>query len=477
MTSKPAQSDLYAVIGALHDAVLVFSVEGALVYANGAALTLHEVGDASLLGHDAETYARRFPVYVKDVAQPPEKHPAVRAGRGEHLAGETLQLGPAGEGAQWVLEARSLTLSEGGCALIFNDVTDEAEAEKRFERTFAANPAPAVISRYRDLRFIKVNQGFLEMTGYRQEEVLGRSVYDLDLLAGVKDRDLALKRFREQQTVPQMEARLQTKGGDKLVIVAGQPLEVMGEPCMLFSFIDLERWEKAQLALRHSEERFAKAFKLAPVAATLSVGGVLIDVNTAFEKLTEYHAAEVLGKPLRALRLWEEPPEGACRQLERKLRTKSGGVLDTLVFAEPITLEGKEGLLSMFHDITLRKQTEAELLAAIDAVMQDASWFGRSVVERLLQARRGVTESAGATLSDLTTRERQVLELISEGQKNEEIALALGLSKNTVRNYVANLYAKIGVQGRAEAVIWARERGVTGATKAPLLTLPNTLSR
>lgn len=255
-------------------------------------------------------------------------------------------------------------------------------------------------------------------------------------------------------------------------------MEVMGEPCMLFSFIDLERWEKAQLELRHSEERFAKAFKLAPVAATLSVEGVLVDVNAAFEELTEYHAAEVLGKPLRALRLWEDPPEGAGRQLERKLRTKSGAVLDTLVFAEAITLEGKPGLLSMFHDITLRKQTEAELLAAIDAVMQDATWFGRSVVERLLRARRGATaEAPGATLGDLTARERQVLELIAEGQKNEEIALALGLSKNTVRNYVANLYAKIGVQGRAEAVIWARERGVIGTTKAPLIVLPNTLSR
>lgn len=186
----------------------------------------------------------------------------------------------------------------------------------------------------------------------------------------------------------------------------------------------------------------------------------------------------MLGKPLRALRLWEDPPEGAGRQLERKLRTKSGAVLDTLVFAEAITLEGKPGLLSMFHDITLRKQTEAELLAAIDAVMQDATWFGRSVVERLLRARRGATaEAPGATLGDLTARERQVLELIAEGQKNEEIALALGLSKNTVRNYVANLYAKIGVQGRAEAVIWARERGVIGTTKAPLIVLPNTLSR
>lgn len=457
---------------------MVFSADGTLAYANGAALKLHGVDGLGALGADAETYARRFPVFSKgEVPEPTEKHPAVRALRGEHAASEALRVGPAAEGAAWVLEVRSLTLEEGGSALILNDITDEAEAEERFERTFAANPAPAVISRYRDLRFIKVNQGFLEMTGYRKEEVIGRSVYDLDLLAGAKDRELALSRFRENRTVPQMEARLQTKGGDKLVIVAGQPLEVTGEPCMLFSFIDLERWEASQTALKHSEERFAKAFKLAPVAAMLSVDGTLMDVNTAFEEVTGYHAAEVLGKSLRTLRLWEEPVrEEACRHLERKLRTKSGGVLDTLLFAEPITLDDQPGLLSMFHDITLRKQTEAELLSAIDAVMQDASWFGRSVVERLLRARRGATsEAPSVELGDLTARERQVLELISEGQRNEEIALSLGLSKNTVRNYVASLYAKIGVQGRAEAVIWARERGVIGPTKAPLLVLPSSL--
>ena len=50
--------------------------------------------------------------------------------------------------------------------LILRDISDEVEAEKRFERTFAANPAPAVITRLSDLRYVKVNRGFLEMTGF-----------------------------------------------------------------------------------------------------------------------------------------------------------------------------------------------------------------------------------------------------------------------------------------------------------------------
>ena len=46
---------------------------------------------------------------------------------------------------------------------------------------FPANPAP-VICRLSDLRFVKLNEGFLELTGLKREDVLGRSVYEVDVL-------------------------------------------------------------------------------------------------------------------------------------------------------------------------------------------------------------------------------------------------------------------------------------------------------
>ena len=61
---------------------------------------------------------------------------------------------------------------------------------------------------------------------------------------------------------------------------------------------------------------------------------------------------------------------------------------------------------------------------------------------------------------DCTTlrRERQeVLGLICEGLDDKAIAQRLGLSGNTVRNHVASMYAKTGVNRRAAAIAWARE--------------------
>ncbi|MGU3662548.1 helix-turn-helix transcriptional regulator, partial [Methylobacterium fujisawaense] len=76
-------------------------------------------------------------------------------------------------------------------------------------------------------------------------------------------------------------------GGSRFVIVAGQPIAMGDEPCMLFTFADLELRRKAETALRQSEERFAKAFRMTPVptvlvrADTFQVTGI----NEAFSRV------------------------------------------------------------------------------------------------------------------------------------------------------------------------------------------------
>jgi DNA-binding NarL/FixJ family response regulator len=63
-------------------------------------------------------------------------------------------------------------------------------------------------------------------------------------------------------------------------------------------------------------------------------------------------------------------------------------------------------------------------------------------------------------LPELSARERDVLALIAQGQANEAIAGRLGLSLKTVRNHVSNIYTKLQVADRAQAVLRAREAGL-----------------
>ena len=64
-----------------------------------------------------------------------------------------------------------------------------------------------------------------------------------------------------------------------------------------------------------------------------------------------------------------------------------------------------------------------------------------------------------AAFAALSPREREVLRLISAGLANAEIAERLGISEKTVRNHVSNLFDKLGVWSRAQAIVFARDRG------------------
>ena len=70
--------------------------------------------------------------------------------------------------------------------------------------------------------------------------------------------------------------------------------------------------------------------------------------------------------------------------------------------------------------------------------------------------------AGGAAFAALSPRERQVLALIAEGLSNKDIAERLQINEKTVRNHASNLFDKLGVWSRAQAIVFARERGYLG---------------
>ena len=124
----------------------------------------------------------------------------------------------------------------------------------------------------------------------------------------------------------------------------------------------------------------------------------------------------------------------------------------------------EQGVAVYMHDVTVRKRSQEELLEAIQTVMSDAAWFSQALLEQLAQVRGATLKAAGepavAEVAQLTERERQVLERMASGRDNAAIAADLEVAEQTVRNHVTNIYMKLGVHTRSDAVIWARERGV-----------------
>lgn len=472
-------------IRALTEGVILIEPDQRITFANKAALRMHGVDRIADLGATVDEYRDNFVLrYRNDHPLKPEQYPIERVVAGDAFDEVIVHVERRGHpGQDWVHRIRSLVINDEDekpdcLVLVIADVSDQFEAEARFESSFGANPAPALICRLSDQRFVKLNDGFLDMTGYRREEVLNRTLAEVDVLQGGQRRNLALKRFRAGEPIPPMEACLFVPSdADRLVIVAGQPIEFDDEPCMLFTFADLEARRKAEGALKESQDRLATLFRLAPVPMTVNrrESHVLLEANEAFCKATGYRSWEVTGRPVEEIGLWVEPEarsaferemekSGRVQTLETRLRCKSGEELVALVSAESIVIGGEACVLCAFQDISSRKRNEAELMHAIDSVMSDASWFSQAVVEKLAVLRaparapgKSMTLAAGA--GDLTARERDVLGRMCRGLDDAAIAAELKLSRNTVRNHVSALFKKLGVNRRSAAVVWARDRG------------------
>lgn len=483
LATETNRRQLQQIISGLSDGVILIEVDQTILWANQAALAMHGVSDVRQLGANAAEYAERYALrYRNNHPVAADSYPINRVAAGETFSDVVVEVRTEidGEERHWVHRIRSMILTDRAGApeslvLILSDATDWASAEQRFEKTFNANPAPAVICRLSDLRYIKVNQGFLEMTGYAREQVIGRSVYQLDVLEEADNKDLAIERLNQGATIPQMQAELRLPdGGSKLVIVAGQPLDINDEDCMLFSFMDLEPRRKAEVALRQSEERFAKSFRLTPVPTMVCSADsqLVVDVNEAFLDTSGYPSEELLGKTVEEVGFIEGreacaelfaalEKAGSVAGLELKVRKKGAELIDCVVSADTVIIQDSPCYLLVLMDITERKRTELELVAAIEEVMQDASWFSQTLIEKLANMKStSPAQRASASFTDLTARERDVLGLICEGLADKEIAARLKLAPNTVRNHVATVYSKLAVHSRSEAIVWARERGL-----------------
>ncbi|MDA0170216.1 response regulator transcription factor [Solirubrobacter taibaiensis] len=103
-----------------------------------------------------------------------------------------------------------------------------------------------------------------------------------------------------------------------------------------------------------------------------------------------------------------------------------------------------------------------ELVAAVKAVANGDAVLGPKVTRQLLDrvAHRLPQTTPNATLSELTDREREVLNLIAGGLSNQEIARALVVAEPTAKRHVSNLLGKLGLRDRVQAVIYAYEHGV-----------------
>ncbi|KAB2932800.1 MAG: PAS domain S-box protein [Rhodocyclaceae bacterium] len=248
-------------------------------------------------------------------------------------------------------------------------------SEERFVKAFNANPNYATVSRLEDGRFVAVNQGFERMTGWKAEEVLGRTAVDIGLWAEPAEREELVRRLKADGEWQGFKVHFRRKNGEVVLIEGSCVLaEIGGERQIIGIARDITEVQRAQDALRQSEEKFAKVFHSSPdgIMILRAEDGLIFDINESFEQLLERSRDEVVGRTVNDVGLWARPElragflaelraRGMVVGYEFELRTKSGRVRDMTVSTALIDIGGVPCLISIARDITDQRRAEEEI--------------------------------------------------------------------------------------------------------------------
>jgi PAS domain S-box-containing protein len=190
---------------------------------------------------------------------------------------------------------------------------------------------------------------------YHPDDIEALKTTVQNALAGQSPYEVEYRAIRPDGSV----VWLYTNG--EVVFENGKPVRVVG------ATLDITNRKQTELALRESEERFAKAFNASPLLLALTSlrTGKLVEVNDTFCRLTGYSREEALGRTTVELGLWAnlsdredelrrlESGEGV-RNLEYRLRTRDGREIIGLVSADRVLIQGEPHALTVIQDITDR---------------------------------------------------------------------------------------------------------------------------
>ncbi|MBD0264374.1 MAG: PAS domain S-box protein, partial [Tolypothrix sp. Co-bin9] len=203
------------------------------------------------------------------------------------------------------------------------------------------------------------------------EKIIGKNLRDLLPDDVVLDSQKAIAKTLDSHTLQSLEYQLSTPLGMRNYEAR---LVVSGQDEVLAIVRDITERKKSEIDLQNLAEKFSKAFRCSPNPITISTveDGRFIEVNDSFVKLSGYEREEAIGRTAFELNIWvnqsdrqkllhELHSKGAVRNLEFEFRKKSGELGFGMVCAEIIDLNGMRCILSVNHDITERKRTEAQL--------------------------------------------------------------------------------------------------------------------
>jgi PAS domain S-box-containing protein len=277
------------------------------------------------------------------------------------------------------------------------------QSEEKFRLAFQTSPDSINFNRLADGKYIDINEGFTNLTGYTRADAIGKSSIDLGVWFDPEERACMVKTLRHAGLVENFEARFRRKSGEIGVgLMSARVLTMDGEEIILSITRDITERKRMDEALKKSEEHYRAIFENAVEGFFQSTAeGRFVRINRALARMCGYDSSEEMiaaitdiGAQHYECREDREKfaallnEDGVVENFEHKANRKDGSTFWVSVSARAV--KDADGRILYYEgshiDVDERKRAEMRI---VDATEQYRSLFDTSTNAILIRDRVG----------------------------------------------------------------------------------------
>lgn len=361
------------------DGILIVNAETRVLMANAAIYQMTGYSPEEVLGHDPTEF-----IAPEDRLQRPPR-PIAEIQVPGTMKRERVLIRK--DQSRVTVLISSTYMPDGHLQYMIQDITERRKmddalraSEEKFAKSFQSSPDAITISSIETGKFIDLNNGFCEMSGYSREEALGHSADELHIWDNVEHRKQMVELLKRDGHVHHFETTLRRRSGEALrCLLSVEIIDIAGEKCMVVITRDITEQKRMEEELRLSEERYRMVSSVISdytfFTRVEADGSLRLSWTAgAFEKITGYSPTELNELGGWASTLYPEDADQDRRDMEMllsnqrvvtEIRTirKDGEVRWVRVYAHPIWDAAKNQLAGIYgavQDIHDQKQIEQE---------------------------------------------------------------------------------------------------------------------